>query len=140
MQKRLLQNHEDLPFCSLEQNALKNFIPLENTKAKFKRISFSLWSNSLFHNYKCRETMRKHLFLFLQFDIFLEVEVCVAGNDPRKVLVTGRGVQPKGLREGEPAVFSCFTKDAGQGELTISVLGPSEFNFDTQWVEFSLTA
>ncbi|XP_075250469.1 filamin-A-like isoform X3 [Convolutriloba macropyga] len=45
-------------------------------------------------------------------------------NDPRRVYVTGRGVQPKGLRTNEPAVFNCFTKDAGEGELTPSVLGP----------------
>ncbi len=55
--------------------------------------------------------------------------IFVVENDPRRVVVTGRGVQPKGLRVNEPAVFNCFTKDAGEGELTNSVLGPGRHVF-----------
>ena len=61
---------------------------------------------------------------FFKSAIVAETVVLTTENDPRRVYVTGRGVQPKGLRTNEPAVFNCFTKDAGEGELTPSVLGP----------------
>ena len=38
--------------------------------------------------------------------------------------MSGRGVQPKGLRVNEAAVFTCVTKDAGEGVLFVTVLGP----------------
>ncbi|KAI3382075.1 hypothetical protein SNEBB_000636, partial [Seison nebaliae] len=44
--------------------------------------------------------------------------------DARKVKVYGRGIQPHGVRVGDIADFKVVTKDAGDGNLKVSVTGP----------------
>lgn len=41
--------------------------------------------------------------------------------DPRKIRVRGRGIQPKGLRNGDDAVFFIHTKGAGFGSPEIRI-------------------
>lgn len=44
--------------------------------------------------------------------------------DARKVYATGRGIQPKGIRVKDDAIFLVHTKGAGEGDLKVQVLGP----------------
>ena len=44
--------------------------------------------------------------------------------DPRKCYVTGRGVQPNGIRVGDVAEFIVHTAGAGDGDLKVQVVGP----------------
>ena len=41
--------------------------------------------------------------------------------DSKKCYATGRGVQPKGVRVGEDAVFKVHTQGAGEGEVKVQV-------------------
>jgi len=47
--------------------------------------------------------------------------VCTA-VDARKCYATGRGIQPKGVRVGDDAVFKVHTQGAGEGDLNVKVL------------------
>ena len=38
--------------------------------------------------------------------------------------MTGRGIQPKGVRVGDDADFKVHTKGAGEGDLNVQVTGP----------------
>lgn len=44
--------------------------------------------------------------------------------DATKVWATGRGIQPKGVRVGEDAVFQVHTEGAGDGEPRVMIMGP----------------
>jgi len=44
--------------------------------------------------------------------------------DARKCYATGRGIQPKGVRVGDDAVFKVHTQGAGDGDLNVKVIGP----------------
>jgi len=44
--------------------------------------------------------------------------------DARKCYATGRGIQPKGVRVGDDAVFKVHTQGAGEGDLNVRVIGP----------------
>ncbi len=46
--------------------------------------------------------------------------------DIRKVSAKGRGIEPKGVKVGEDAPFKVFTKDAGDGDLEVTVVGPGK--------------
>lgn len=41
--------------------------------------------------------------------------------DPRKVRVKGRGIQPKGIRNGDDAIFYIHTRGAGPGTPEIKI-------------------
>ncbi|XP_077863514.1 filamin-A-like [Saccoglossus kowalevskii] len=51
-------------------------------------------------------------------------EIFTAVFNPKKAYATGRGIQPKGIRANEDAVFTVHTKDAGEAELRIQIIGP----------------
>jgi len=44
--------------------------------------------------------------------------------DATKVWATGRGIQPKGVRVGDDAVFQVHTEGAGDGEPRVMIMGP----------------
>ncbi|XP_022254826.1 filamin-A-like, partial [Limulus polyphemus] len=48
--------------------------------------------------------------------------------DARKVRVSGRGIQPRGIRVRDIADFKVFTEGAGQGDLDVKVIGPGGIN------------
>jgi len=50
--------------------------------------------------------------------------VICAAVDARKCYATGRGIQPKGVRVGDDAVFKVHTQGAGDGDLNVKVIGP----------------
>ena len=45
-------------------------------------------------------------------------------SDAKKVKVTGRGVQPNGVRVGDVATFHVNTEKAGEGKPEIQIIGP----------------
>ncbi len=45
--------------------------------------------------------------------------------DAGKCIAVGPGVSPKGVRVGEPAHFKVKTKDAGKGEIAVSIKNPA---------------
>jgi len=49
-----------------------------------------------------------------------------AAADAKKVYATGRGIQPKGNRIGEEALFKIFTEGAGggNGDPRVMIMGP----------------
>ena len=52
---------------------------------------------------------------------------------PDKCIATGPGLAPRGVRVNEPAVFHVKTKDAGSGDVEVTITGPSgQIPFDTQ--------
>ena len=44
--------------------------------------------------------------------------------DAKKCVVTGRGVQPNGIRVSDDAVFKVQTFGAGDGDLKVQISGP----------------
>ncbi|XP_077979659.1 filamin-A-like [Glandiceps talaboti] len=52
--------------------------------------------------------------------------------NPKKAYATGRGIQPKGLRAREEAIFYVHTKDAGEAELKLHIIGPGGISEPTQ--------
>lgn len=60
------------------------------------------------------------LFSFVQIKLMLNVSVC----DARKVKVRGRGIQSKGIRCGDDAVFFIHTEAAGVGRAEVKIVGP----------------
>ena len=44
--------------------------------------------------------------------------------DAKRCYATGRGIQPKGIRVGDDAVFKVHTQGAGEGKLEINIVGP----------------
>ena len=48
----------------------------------------------------------------------------VAAVDSKKCYATGRGVQPKGVRVADKAVFKVHTQGAGDGDLKVQVSQP----------------
>lgn len=46
-----------------------------------------------------------------------------AALDARKCYATGRGIQPKGVRVGDDADFKVHTQGAGDGDLSVKVIG-----------------
>lgn len=44
--------------------------------------------------------------------------------DAKKVKVTGRGIQPTGVRVGDTADFKILTDGAGEGTPEVRVIGP----------------
>ena len=51
------------------------------------------------------------------------VKIAPASN-ARRVKASGRGLQPTGVRIGDDADFKVVTKGAGEGDLTVKVIGP----------------
>lgn len=49
-------------------------------------------------------------------------------SDPRKIRVRGRGIQARGIRSGDDAVFYVHTEGAGLGTPDIKVIGPNGVN------------
>ena len=51
---------------------------------------------------------------------------CFSAADAKKCYATGRGIQPKGVRIGEDAIFKIFTEGAGggNGEPRVMIMGP----------------
>jgi len=45
-------------------------------------------------------------------------------SDAKKCRAYGRGIQPKGVRTGNPTEFRVVTKDAGEGVLKVTITGP----------------
>ncbi|XP_070558725.1 filamin-A-like isoform X9 [Ptychodera flava] len=54
--------------------------------------------------------------------------------NPKKAYVTGRGIQPKGIRVREDAIFYVHTKEAGEAELRVQIIGPGGINEPAQIV------
>ncbi len=54
------------------------------------------------------------------------------GCDAKKCRAFGRGIQPKGLRVGDVADFRVITKDAGEGVLKATVVGPDGYELPTR--------
>ena len=52
---------------------------------------------------------------------FVITTLCFAAVDSKKCYATGRGVQPKGVRVADDAVFKVHTQGAGEGELKVQV-------------------
>ncbi len=50
---------------------------------------------------------------------------CFAAVDAKKCYASGRGIQPKGVRVRDNAIFKVHTEGAGVGELKVQCLGPS---------------
>lgn len=50
--------------------------------------------------------------------------VCIVAINASNCWVTGRGIQPKGVRVGEEAVFQVHTENAGDAEPRVMLMGP----------------
>ena len=46
--------------------------------------------------------------------------------NPGKAFAYGRGLQPKGQRVKEECIFYVDTKEAGEAELKVQIIGPGE--------------
>ena len=56
----------------------------------------------------------------------------VTAVDSKKCYATGRGVQPKGVRVADKAVFKVHTQGAGDGDLKVQVSQPPTYS-PTTW-------
>lgn len=52
--------------------------------------------------------------------------VCVVASVPSACRATGRGLQPKGVRVRQVADFKVDTRNAGSGDVKVTVKGPSK--------------
>lgn len=51
-----------------------------------------------------------------------------AVSDAKKVKVSGRGVQPFGVRVHDTALFHINAEKAGEGKPEVQVIGPGKFS------------
>lgn len=69
----------------------------------------------------------KSSFIYL---ISLSLSLSFIASDAKKCRAYGRGIQPKGVRTGNPTEFRVVTKDAGEGVLKVTIIGPGkDFNY-----------
>lgn len=50
-----------------------------------------------------------------------------AASNAKAVYATGRGIQPRGVRVKQNAEFKIHTKDAGNAEVKVQIIGPGMF-------------
>ena len=50
--------------------------------------------------------------------------LAVAASNAKACYATGRGIQPRGVRVKDNADFYVHTKGAGEGEVSVQIIGP----------------
>lgn len=65
------------------------------------------------------------LFLYEYLGLIASLSIIPASN-AKACYATGRGVQARGIRVNDIAVFYVHTKGAGEGEVAVQIFGPGE--------------
>lgn len=73
------------------------------------------------------------LFYFTLLFLFFVVVFFVV-SDAKKVRVTGRGVQPNGVRVNDVAIFRINSEKAGEGKPEVHIIGPGISRVQTHYL------
>uniref|UniRef100_A0A8C2DCL5 Filamin B n=1 Tax=Cyprinus carpio TaxID=7962 RepID=A0A8C2DCL5_CYPCA len=91
--------------------------------------SFKDWFNKFFFC-SFKDWFNKFYFLFIYFLNLHHIKsaacvcLCVSASVPGACRATGRGLQPRGVRARQVADFKVDTRNAGSGDLKVTVKGP----------------
>ena len=61
----------------------------------------------------------------------------ISASNAKACYATGRGIQPRGIRVKDNAVFYVHTKGAGEGDVSVQIFGPG-WSFFQIIVNFAL--